>query len=123
LANDAEFIEKRLRLTVANLKTDGIYYRAKRYDEPDNTYKIEREKYLSEVKTGFGWVVSNDGSKAIMVDRNGGAVFNSDLEPIQEGFSKILTIQAEQEAKIKEGQRTARPGTGTDVSFDDVEAF
>lgn len=123
LANDAEFIEKRLRLTVANLKTDGIYYRAKRYDEPDSTYKIEREKYLSEVKTGFGWVVSNDGSKAIMVDRNGGAVFNSDLEPIQEGFSKILTIQAEQETKIKEGRRTVRPDTGADVSFDDVEAF
>ena len=57
-----------------------------------------------------------------MVDRNGGAVFNSDLEPIQKSFSKILTIQAEQEAKIKEGRGTVRPA-GTDISFDDVEAF
>ena len=89
MQNDADFIEKRLNLAVAKLGVDDVYYRSSPYAKVEKTYDMEKDQYLTEVKTGFGWIISSDGSQAILVDRNGGAVFDSEAEPISKSLSEI----------------------------------
>jgi len=122
LQNDADFIEKRLNLAVAKLGVDDVYYRSSPYAKVEKTYDMEKDQYLTEVKTGFGWIISSDGSQAILVDRNGGAVFDADAEPISKSLSEILSIQAAQQAKIDAGRgQPSRPNAEIDAF--DVETF
>jgi len=123
LQNDADFIEKRLNLAVAKLGVDDVYYRSSPYAKVEKTYDMEKDQYLTEVKTGFGWIISSDGSQAILVDRNGGAVFDSEAEPISKSLSEILSIQAAQQAKIQAGKSAAPIRPSAEIDAFDVETF
>ena len=91
---------------VRDLTPEEIFFESGDYEEGSPEYNSEREIYLFETKGGFGWVASNDGRSAVLVDRNGGAVFRSTIRgpemitvPFFEGISAGEAAAAQAEAE------------------------
>jgi len=67
-----------MRMTVSELSPEQIAFTSSfGYEMGSEEYAMERDAYVFELKGSYGWIASNDGRSAILVDRNGGAVFKS----------------------------------------------
>jgi hypothetical protein len=97
---------------VANLTPEDIFFESGDYEQGSPEYNKEREFYLYETKGGFGWIASNDGKSAVLVDRNGGAVFRNTIPepeiitvPFFDGISAGEAAAAQAEAERMEAAR------------------
>ena len=118
MAGSTEFIKKRLELAVSNLNEENVYFRPQRDGEVEAEYKTSRKVYLNEVKGGYGWVVSSDGSEAILLDKNAGAVINTEGQPIKLLLSDVIKEQRTQMEGIKKGKAAAKIPLSPITAFD-----
>lgn len=121
LSGNADFIQQRLNLVASTIKPQDVYFREKFSGETQATYDILKKVYVNETKGGFGWVISGDGTNAIMVDKNGGAVLNPDKTEKSIPIATILSLQAEQASQITAGGKVERPEA--EITAYDVEAI
>jgi len=102
-----------LRIFTEELLPGNVYYPGKLQD---------RSQYVQEVKDGYGWIASQDGNGAFLVDKTGGLVFERALvagiittRPIRVDFSAAVADypvikEASQEQRSKEFKRRSLTG-------------
>jgi hypothetical protein len=97
---------------VRDLTPEDVFFESGDYEQGSPEYNKEREFYLYETKGGFGWIASNDGKSAVLVDRNGGAVFRNTIRgpeiitvPFFDGISAGEAAVAQAEAERMEAAR------------------
>jgi hypothetical protein len=102
-----------------NLSASDVYYESRAFEPADARFELEKEVYVSEVRDFFGWVASNDGNSAFLVDKTGGLVFKeitvdgrTELQPISVTFDEALGQYEEVLIEEEEAKKMAEPYLG-----------
>lgn len=102
-----------------NLSAGDVYYDSRAFEPADPRFELEKEVYVSEVRDFFGWVASNDGNSAFLVDKTGGLVFKeitvdgrTELQPISVTFDEALGQYEEVLIEKEEAKKMAEPYLG-----------
>jgi hypothetical protein len=102
-----------------NLSASDVYYESRAFEPADARFELEKEVYVSEVRDFFGWVASNDGNSAFLVDKTGGLVFKeitvdgrTELQPISVTFDEALGQYEEVLIEKEEAKKMAEPYLG-----------
>jgi len=78
-----------LKREVRNLEIDGVFYEDTQFEEGTTEYELQKQEYFNRVKANYGWIASNDGEFAVLVDESGGVVFEGTEfgpQPIMRSF-------------------------------------
>jgi len=118
MAGSANFIQQNLKLAVDELNEGNVYFRPQRDGEVKAEYDTQRKVYLTEVKDGYGWVISSDGNNAILLDKNAGAVMDVDGQPIKRSLADLLKRQETQQTAIQTGRKKPKVAPEPISAFD-----
>ena len=92
---DSTKIDLGLRETVKGLSRDEVFFESNFGNEEGSAaFEIEKDKYMQDIKSGYGWIANSDGNTATLVDVSGGVVFRDDNGvpvPIQVSFDDAIT--------------------------------
>jgi len=111
-----------LKKTVSDMLEREIYYKNPALPDDDPRQNLQKIDYVNGIKDGYGWVASQDGKSALLVDDTGGLVFKSELVagviqvvpfsvPFNDAISDYEGLkQQEQEERSAELKQRARGG-------------
>lgn len=112
LERNRSTIQKGLSDIVTGLEPVDIHYSSLNYPEGSPEFGVERQRYLDEIQDGYGWVMSNDGVTAMLIDPQGGLVYQEVENDL--GQVDVVPITSDLQFAFK---------TGTDVERgEDIEA-
>ena len=82
-SGNKQLIKTGLKNLITRLSEEHVYYESASFELGTPEFQFEKERYLEELRSTYGFIASPNGMSAILVDSQGGAVFQLiDNEPV-----------------------------------------